>query len=65
MLYRRENFRKTVRTEMLIEDYLKNEFTLVELISKYRISSTRIYQILEENGIDTNTKLPLDKGSKK
>lgn len=34
------------RNQKLVKDYKSGEFLMVDLVSKYRISSARIYQII-------------------
>ena len=38
---------ETGRNKNLIEDYGSKNFTMVELVSKYQITSSRIYQIVK------------------
>lgn len=38
-----------VRNKNLVRDYLSGKFTLVELVTKYRITATRIYQIINRD----------------
>lgn len=45
------------RNASLVSDYKSGEFSIVDLVVKYRITSQRIYQILKRHDI----KLPIDK----
>lgn len=42
--------KKTDRNKELVADYESKKYTSAELIAKYMVSSTRIYQLLRKNG---------------
>lgn len=48
---------ETKRNEDLIRDYKSGEFTQVQLVSKYQISSARIYQIIDREKRRKNSNL--------
>jgi Mor family transcriptional regulator len=43
------------RNENLVRDYKSGEFKMVDLVVKYHISSTRIYQIINRDKRKTAT----------
>ena len=45
--------REEKRNKVLIKDYQSGKFTSVDLVSKYKITVTRIYEILNKYGIDS------------
>jgi len=47
---------KTVRNVELIRDYKSGKFTTVQLIKKYDVTATRMYEILNNYKIKRNTK---------
>ncbi len=44
--------REEKRNLALIKDYQSGKFTSVELVTKYKITVTRIYEILNKYGIE-------------
>jgi Mor family transcriptional regulator len=44
--------REEKRNKALIKDYQSGKFTSVDLVSKYKITVTRIYEILNKYGIE-------------
>ena len=44
--------REEKRNNALIKDYQSGKFTSVELVTKYKITVTRIYEILNKYGIE-------------
>jgi len=51
---------ETKRNKLLIRDYKSGKFSIVDLVSKYRISSARIYQIINREKKRAEAKLPID-----
>lgn len=47
---------KSDRNKALIEDYLTGT-SFIRLVSKYKINSARIYQILKSHKVEKNRKL--------
>lgn len=47
--------REEKRNLALIKDYQSGKFTSVELVTKYKITVTRIYEILNKYGIERKT----------
>jgi Mor family transcriptional regulator len=44
--------REEKRNKALIKDYQSGKFNSVDLVSKYKITVTRIYEILNKYGIE-------------